>query len=135
MLAAAFSYALYLLLSGDAVRRVGSLRLVAYAMCVSSAACIAQFFVLRPVEMLVQPAPVYWLSLVNAVFCTIFPVYMTMLAVERIGAATTSQAGMIGPASTLFLAAAILDEPITRIQLAGTGLVLAGIYLLSRKKT
>lgn len=135
VLASALCYAIYLLLSGDLVKRVGALRLVAYAMCVSSVACIAQFFVLRPVSMLVQPPDVYWLSLVNAVLCTVFPVYLTMVAVERIGPATTSQAGMIGPVSTLFLAALLLGEPITGIQLAGTVLVLAGIYLLSRKKT
>jgi drug/metabolite transporter (DMT)-like permease len=134
VLGAAVSYGLYLLLSGEQVRRIGSLRLVSYAMVVSSAACIAQFFVLRPASMLVQPAPVYWLSLVNAVFCTIFPVFMTMIAVQRIGAATASQAGMVGPVSTLFLGALILNEPITAIQLAGTVLVLAGIYMLSKKK-
>jgi drug/metabolite transporter (DMT)-like permease len=134
VLGAAVSYGLYLLLSGEMVRRIGSLRLVSYAMCVSSAACIAQFFLLRPASVLVQPMPVYWLSLVNAVFCTIFPVFMTMIAVQRIGAATASQAGMVGPVSTLFLGALILGEPITAVQLAGTVLVLAGIYMLSKKK-
>jgi drug/metabolite transporter (DMT)-like permease len=54
--------------------------------------------------------------------------------VQRIGAATASQAGMIGPVSTLFLGALILGEPITAVQLAGTGLVLAGIYMLSLKR-
>lgn len=135
VLGSALCYAIYLLLSGDLVKRVGALRLVAYAMCVSTVACVAQFFVLRPAAMLIQPADVYWLSLINAVLCTVFPVYLTMLAVERIGPATTSQAGMIGPVSTLFLAALILNEPITGIQLAGTVLVLGGIYLLSKKKT
>jgi drug/metabolite transporter (DMT)-like permease len=135
VLGAALAYAIYLLQSGELVRRIGSTRLVSYAMCVASVACIAQFFVLRPASMLVQPAPVYWLSLVNAVFCTIFPVFMTMAAVKRIGATTASQAGMIGPVSTLFLGALVLDEPITAIQLAGTALVMAGIYLLSKKKT
>jgi drug/metabolite transporter (DMT)-like permease len=135
VLGAALAYAIYLLQSGELVRRIGSTRLVSYAMCVASVACIAQFFVLRPASMLVQPAPVYWLSLVNAVFCTIFPVFMTMAAVKRIGATTASQAGMIGPVSTLFLGALVLDEPITAIQLAGTALVMAGIYLLSTKKT
>lgn len=134
VLASALSYALYLLFSGELVRRVGSMRLVAYAMCVSSVACIGQFFLLRPVSMLIQPAPVYWYSIINALFCTVLPVYMTMVAVERIGATSASQAGMVGPVSTLFLAAIILDEPITGIQLAGTALVLAGIYLLSRKR-
>jgi drug/metabolite transporter (DMT)-like permease len=134
VLGSAIAYALYLLGTGEMVRRIGSLRLVAYAMCVSSVACIGQFFLLRPASMLVQPAEVYWLSLVNGVFCTIFPVFMTMAAVQRIGAATASQAGMIGPVSTLFLGALILGEPVTGVQLAGTGLVLVGIYLLSLKK-
>ncbi|EGF33514.1 transporter of the DMT superfamily [Oxalobacteraceae bacterium IMCC9480] len=134
VLGAAVSYSLYLLASGEMVRRVGVLRLVSYAMCVSSAACIGQFFLLRPAGMLVQPMEVYWLSLFNAFFCTVLPVLMTMFAVARIGAGTASQAGMVGPVSTLFLGAMILDEPITGFQLAGTGLVLAGIYLLSRKK-
>ncbi|MFC0253377.1 DMT family transporter [Massilia consociata] len=133
VLGSALAYAFYLLGSGEMVRRIGSLRLVAYAMCVSSVACIAQFFLLRPASLLVQPAPVYWLSLANAVFCTIFPVFMTMAAVQRIGAATASQAGMIGPVSTLFLGALLLGEPVTAVQLAGTGLVLVGIYLLSLK--
>lgn len=134
VLGSAVSYAIYLLMTGELVRRVGSMRLVAYAMCVSSVACIAQFFLLRPASMLVQPAGVYGLSVVNAVMCTVFPVFLTMAAVARIGAATTSQAGMIGPVSTLFLGALILGEPLTGIQLAGTALVLAGIYLLSRKR-
>jgi drug/metabolite transporter (DMT)-like permease len=133
VLGSAIAYALYLLYSGEMVRRIGSLRLVSYAMCVASAACVAQFLVLRPVALLVQPAPVYWLSLFNAVFCTILPVFMTMIAVKRIGATTASQAGMVGPVSTLFLGALVLGEPITAIQLGGTALVLAGIYLLSKK--
>ncbi len=134
VLGSAIAYAIYLLLSGALVRRVGAMRLVAYAMCASSAACILQFFLLRPASMLAQPLPVYGLSLLNAVLCTVFPVFLTMVAVARIGAAAASQAGMIGPVSTLFLGAAILGEPVTGIQLAGTALVLAGIYLVSRKK-
>lgn len=134
VLGSAMSYAVYLLLSGALVRRVGAMRLVAYAMCASSAACILQFFLLRPSSMLVQPMPVYGLSLLNAVLCTVLPVFMTMIAVARIGASAASQAGMIGPVSTLFMAAAILGEPVTGIQLAGTALVLAGIYLVSRKR-
>ena len=134
VLGSAVSYAIYLLGSGELVRRIGSLRLVSYAMCVSSVACITQFFVLRPAALLIQPAEVYGLSLVNGVFCTILPVFMTMIAVQRIGATTASQAGMIGPVSTLFLGALILGEPITAVQLGGTGLVFAGIYLLSKKK-
>lgn len=135
VLGAAISYAIYLIQSGQLVQRLGSLRLVSYAMCVSSAACIGQFFILRPASMLVQPLAVYSLSIVNAIVCTVLPVFMTMIAVKRIGAATASQAGMIGPVSTLFLGAYFLGEPITSWQMAGTVLVMGGMYLLSVKKT
>ncbi|MFP5390166.1 MAG: DMT family transporter [Gammaproteobacteria bacterium] len=134
VLGSALTYAAYLLGSGEMVRKLGSLRLGAYAMCVSSGACIGQFFLLRPASMLVQPMPVYWLSLANAIFCTVLPVFMTMAAVQRIGAPAASQAGMIGPVSTLFLGALLLGEPITAVQLAGTALVMAGIYMLSKNK-
>jgi drug/metabolite transporter (DMT)-like permease len=134
VLSSAISYALYMMFSGELVKRVGALRLVAYAMCYSTLACVAQFFLLRPVSMLVQPNAVYGLSVVNAIFCTVLPVFLTMIAVSRIGAATTAQAGMVGPVSTLFLGAVLLNEPITAIQLLGTALVLSGIYILSKKR-
>lgn len=133
VLGAAIAYAIYLSQSGQLVVRLGSLRLVSYVMCISSVACIGQFFLLRPVTELNQPSAVLWLSLVNASFCTVLPVFLTMIAVKRIGAASTSQAGMIGPVSTLFLGAIFLNEPITSWQLAGTTLVLGGMYLLSKK--
>lgn len=135
VLGSAIAYALYLLLSGQIVRRVGATRLVAYAMCVSTIPCVGQFFILRPVSELVQPDGVYLLSMINGLFCTVMPVFLTMIAVSRIGAPTAAQAGMVGPVSTLFLGAVLLNEPITGVQLSGTALVLSGIYLLSKKKT
>ncbi|MNS50261.1 EamA-like transporter family protein [compost metagenome] len=135
VLASALSYGVYLILSGELVRRVGSLRLVAYAMCVSTACCVVQYVALgRPLAALAQPAPVMWLSLVNAVFCTVLPVSLTMIAVARIGAPMASQAGMIGPVSTLLLAFWLLGEPITGWQIAGSALVLGGMYLLSSRR-
>lgn len=136
VLASAMSYGVYLILSGELVKRVGSLRLVAYAMCVSTLCCVIQYLVLgRPVAELAQPAPVLWLSVVNAVLCTVLPVSLTMIAVARIGAPMASQAGMIGPVSTLALAFWLLGEPISGVQLIGSALVLSGMYLLSARKT
>lgn len=136
VLGSAMTYAVYLILSGELVQRIGSLRLVAYAMCVSTACCVIQYVALgRPAAELAQPAPVMWLSLVNAVFCTVLPVSMTMVAVARIGAPLASQAGMIGPVSTLLLGFWLLGEPVSGVQLAGSALVLGGMYLLSAKKT
>jgi len=130
--ASAIFYAIYLIASGEAVKRVGALRLVAYAMCVSTVPSVLQFLLLRPAEtLLTQPWPVYWLSLLNAVMCTVLPVSMTMVAVARIGAPLASQAGLIGPVSTLLLGFWLLGEPITAWQLAGGALVMVGMYLLT----
>ena len=129
---AALSYAIYLLLSGELLKRLGSLRLVAYAMCVSTVACLAHFAITNDVSDLVQPRSVYVLSAINAVFCTVVPVYFTMFAIDRVGPASTSQTAMVGPVSLLFLGWWILGEAITPIQIAGTAVVIAGIALLAR---
>ncbi|MGQ0618306.1 MAG: DMT family transporter [Panacagrimonas sp.] len=132
VLAAALLYAIYLLLSGELIRRVGTLRLVSLAMTVSAVASLAQYLLFYPLPQLFQQAaPVWGLSLVNATLCTVLPVFLTMFGVARVGAGNASQAGMIGPVSTLVLAWWLLSEPITGLQVAGTALVMSGVFLLS----
>ncbi len=132
VLGSAICYAVYLVLSGELVKRVGAIRLTSYAMCVSTVAVFIQFVLLNPVEALAQPAEVYWLSLINGVFSTVLPVFATMMAVERIGASRTSLAAMVGPVATIALAYVFLGETVSGWQIAGTALVLTGIYVLSR---
>ncbi len=134
VLGSALSYALYLIGSGELVKRLGPWRLVAYAMSVSTGAVLVHFGIARPWSSLQTVAAVHGLSLFNAVFCTVAPVVLTMLAVARIGAPGAAQAGMIGPVSTLFLGYWLLAEPITLRQLAGSALVLLGMYVLSQKR-
>jgi drug/metabolite transporter (DMT)-like permease len=129
----AVCYAGYLVLSGELVQKVGAIRLTSYAMVVATVAVLLQFIVLRPLGNLAQPAPVLWLSLINGLFCTVLPVFATMLAVARIGAGSTSITAMVGPVSTIALGYVFLGEAITGWQLAGTALVLAGVFVLSRK--
>lgn len=130
----ALTYAVYLIGSGELIRRVGATRLVAYAMTVSSLASLAQFFVVHSPALLVQPMGVYGLSIVHATVNTVLPVFMIMWAVARIGAPLAAQLGMVGPVSVLFLAAWILDEPITILQLMGTVLVMGGIFVLTARR-
>lgn len=132
--ASAVTYALYLVLSGELVHRVGAIRLTSYAILVSAAAVLLQFLLRNPLHALVQPGPVYALSAVNAFFCTVLPAFATMLAIERIGAGHTAMVAMVGPVSTILLARLLLGEPVTGWGLAGTALVLSGVLLLSYRK-
>lgn len=135
VLTAALLYGIYLLYSGELVQRVGSLRLVGIAMSISALASIGQYALLRPIDTLIDQTSTVWsLSLLIASLCTVLPVFLTMFAVERVGAGDASQAQMIGPVSTLFLAWWVLGEAITWLQLAGTALVLTGIWLLSTRR-
>ena len=131
--ASTLSYAVYLVYSGEEVKRLGALRLTGLATSVACVLCILQFLLLRPWHSALEVAPpVLWLSLLNATLCTFAPVLMVMMAIERIGAPMASQAGMIGPLSTIAMSVWILDEAFTAPIAAGTLLVLAGIWLLAR---
>ena len=133
VLLSAVSYAVYLVYSGQLVKRLGSLRLVGLATSVACLLCILQFLLLRPVATAFSVAPeVVWLSLLNAVACTAVPVLLVMMAIERIGAAATAQAGMVGPLSTILLGVWLLGEPFTAWLAAGTVLVIAGIFVFTR---
>ncbi len=57
---------------------------------------------------------------------------MVMMAIERVGATVTAQTGMIGPLSTILMGVVILGEPFTGWIVAGTVLVLTGIWLLAK---
>lgn len=129
--ASALSYAVYLVYSGEVVKRLGSLRLTGLATSVACLFCIAQFALLRPLSAAVAPE-VIWLSVLNATACTFAPVLMVMMAIERIGPTAAAQTGMIGPLSTILMGVLILDEPFTPWIALGTVLVLAGIWLLTR---
>ncbi|MBI5721994.1 MAG: DMT family transporter [Burkholderiales bacterium] len=132
--ASALSYAVYLVYSGQVVNRIGSLRLTGAATSVACVLCIGQFALLRPLAAAEVAEPVLWLSLLNAVACTFVPVLAVMLAIERVGAAVTAQTGMIGPLATVAMGVTLLGEPLNAWIVAGTALVLAGVWLLARSR-
>lgn len=128
----AVSYAIYLVYSGEMVRRLGSLRLVGLATTVACLLCLLQFVVLRPFSAAVVAPEVIWLSILNATLCTAAPVLMVMMAIERVGAGMTAQTGMVGPLSTILMGVWILGEPFTVWVAAGTALVITGIFVFTR---
>ena len=135
VLLSAISYAVYLLYSGQLVQRLGSLRLAGWATSVACVLCIGQFLLLRPLSAAQVAEPVLWLSLLNATVCTALPVVMVMMAIERIGPGLTAQTGMIGPMSTLLMGVFMLGEPFNGWILAGTTLVLGGVFWVTRPVT
>ncbi|HSV34944.1 MAG TPA: DMT family transporter [Ramlibacter sp.] len=132
--ASTVSYAVYLVYSGEMVKRLGALRLVGLATSVACVCCLAQFALLRPLSSAWNVAPqVVWLSVLNATLCTAVPVLLVMMAIERIGPALAAQTGMVGPVATILMGVLILDEPFTAWIAAGTALVIAGVFVVTRR--
>ncbi|WP_298214644.1 DMT family transporter [Acidovorax sp.] len=129
----AITYAFYQAGSEPAIRHLGAARFTALAMLVSTAATLLHFAVTQPVASLAQPAPVYLYALGMAVFSTVLPVFMTSAAIRRIGVSRTALIGTLGPMLTIFFGCWLLDEPLSWSQMAGAGLVLAGVLLISRR--
>jgi drug/metabolite transporter (DMT)-like permease len=130
----ALSYAVYLVLSGQWVKRLGSARLTGWAGSVACVFCIAHFMAFNPLSSAQVAEPVLWLSLLNATACTVAPVWMVMMAIERIGSTLTAQAGMVGPLSTITMGVWLLGEPFTPLLLLGTAFVLAGVWWLAQAR-
>ncbi|HEX5312187.1 DMT family transporter [Aquabacterium sp.] len=138
VLGSALSYALYLMGSGALVQRHGSLWLVGRASSVACVLCMLQWGLVYAatsgeVGRVSQLGWQAWaLSAVNAVFCTALPVWLVMRGVQLLGATSAAQVGMVGPLSTIWMAAWTLGEPITPRLLLGTGTIVIGILLLTR---
>ena len=131
---AALTFAIYILISGHYVVRLGSARYTAYAM---TSACFATGFHFAATHHVVAgldlPTRVYGVVLLMAVFCTVIPAFLLSAGMYRIGANSTSIISSIGPVITLSLAYVLLDERMTTLQLAGTTLVIAGVLIASTR--
>lgn len=130
----ALSYAFYSSGAEIAVQRLGTIRFAALAIIVSSVATQLHFVATQPFSALIQPVEVYVYGAAMALFSTLLPVFWQSAAVRHIGAARTVLIGTLGPMLTIFFAWGLLAEPVSLAQLAGAGLVLAGVLLVSARK-
>ena len=126
---AALTFALYILISGHYVRRLGSTRFTAYVMTSACLATGTHFSATHSLAALDLPARIYGLALLMAVFSTVIPAFLLNAGMRRIGANSTSIISSIGPVFTLFLAYLLLGETLTPMQLARTMLVIAGVVV------
>lgn len=135
ILASALVFACFTIGSGMMVKQIGSTRFTAYTMTVAGTAILIHFFCNSDIQLTEFPLDVYWLTLVMAVFSTVLPAFFMNAGIKRIGASSASIVSSSGPIATLILAYFILHETINATQMAGTFLVLLGVYTVGRVKS
>lgn len=133
--ASALSYAVYLVAGSQLVKRVGSMRFTAYTMIISTFPAVIQFFLMEPLSALQLPGAVWVYAIVMATFSTVLPVFLQAEALHRIGANQFALLGALGPLSTAFLSALGLEERFGPLQSLGAALVIAGVLLVSVKRS
>ncbi|MDT3737024.1 MAG: DMT family transporter [Denitratisoma sp.] len=132
--ASAVSYALFWMGSGHVVARIGAMRLSAFASIFACLFVLGHFAATRPLAALSVPPRAYLDGLALALVSTVLPIWLQAEALRRIGAPTAALVGTLGPVITIFLGWAILGEAMSPSQLAGAGLVIAGVLLVSVRK-
>lgn len=128
------SFALFIVLAGDMIKKVGSTRFTAYGMIAACSGVLAHGLSFGAIEDLQQPQPVYLLAIALAFFCTVIPSFLMNKGISLVGSGNAALIGSIGPIITLLLGALVLHETITSIQLIGAGLVIGGVSLATAKK-
>jgi drug/metabolite transporter (DMT)-like permease len=130
--ASAVAYSGYLIFSQPLILRHGSMRVTSCALVVTAFCALLQFGVTRdPRSLFAQPWQVLALAGATALIATVVPAFLLASGMKRLGTSRASLIATVGPVSTLLLAYWFLDEPLTWLQLAGSSLVLVGIWLVS----
>jgi drug/metabolite transporter (DMT)-like permease len=129
----AFTYALYVVLTGQMVHRVGTIKFSAYAMIAATVPSLIQSYVYDGLNIFNFPKEVYVLTAWMVIAATVIPIFLIVEGIRIVGASNSSIIGFVGPVATIGLASIFLNEKITSLQLLGTAIVLVGVFLISWK--
>lgn len=130
----AITYASYITGSGRMIPQVGAAKFNSYAMSFACAGVILHFFLFGSTSLLHLPVIVYAYSFLMAIFSTVIPSFLIAVAIKRIGPDNSAIVNSVGPVSTIFFAYIFLNENVSAWQLAGTMLILVGVFVIARQK-
>jgi drug/metabolite transporter (DMT)-like permease len=129
----AFTYALYVVGTGELVHRFGTIKFTSYAMMAATVPALVQSYFYNGMDIFHFQPQVYHLTFWLAIVSTVIPVFLIIEGIRIVGANNSSIIGFSGPIATIFLGAIFLGEKVTILQLLGTAIVLIGISLITLK--
>ena len=132
---AAFSFSFYILFSTRIINQIGSLWFTSLAISVSSAFVLLYYGISLDWANLEISNKAWLWVIALAIFSTVLPSFMVSEALAIIGSTKASIVGTLGPIITIIIATFTLHEPFTVEHAMGTILVIAGVMLLTIKKT
>jgi drug/metabolite transporter (DMT)-like permease len=129
----AIAYAGYQILAKPLIDRMGAQLFTSIAMSGAGPAVLLHFVATHPVaDLAVSPAALPLMLAIGTV-STVLPAYCISGAIGMIGPERTAVIGNVSPVVTITLAVTVLGEPFTIWHAVGTALVLAGVWLFTRR--
>lgn len=131
-------YAIYLVLSGQLVQKIGGIRMNLYGMSVASLAMLIYLGIKQStgvsVNLLTFQPTVYGLFFVITVVATVIPFILLLEGIKRIGAERGAIISMAGPVLTIVFGTFFLGEQLSLIQWTGCLIVLVTISFVEWQK-
>jgi len=134
VLAAAITYASYIVGSGWLIPKFGSVRFTTLCMLVSATFIIGHFVAVSDVDIFSFEKELYLICLAMGLLSTVLASFMVSESIKLIGAPNFGILGSIGPISTIVMAYLFLGEKMTLIQWFGAFIVIGGVMMVARKK-
>jgi drug/metabolite transporter (DMT)-like permease len=133
VLISAMTFAGYVIGSEHAMRTFSSSLFTAVAMVAAGCAMAVHYVLFNsPAHLLQLSCSVYGWCAVTAIVFTVLPSFMMSAGVRNIGSAKAGALGMVGPVATVLIAASILGETISALQIVGLIVVVSGVYRLHK---
>jgi drug/metabolite transporter (DMT)-like permease len=133
VLASAMTFAIYVVGGERYMRSMSSMLFTATAMLGACGMMTVHYVTFNsPPDLLQFSLNVYGWCLLLAVLFTVVPAFMLAAGILRIGSAKAGGIGMIGPLGTLLIAALVLGEAVTFMQVAGFVVVVFAIHRLHK---
>ncbi len=130
---AACTYSVYVVLTGEYVHKIGSAKFTCYAMMAASVPALIQSTIHNDMDIFNYPTEVYSLAIAMVLVATVIPTFLIVEGIRLVGANNSGIIGAVGPVSMIGLAYIYLGEQISAMQLIGTAIVLAGVFLITWK--
>lgn len=133
VLLSATAFACYVIGSEHYMRMLSSALFTSIAMLAAGVAMCAHYFLFNsPARLFQLSGSIYGWSLVNAIAFSVLPAFMMSAGVRKIGSAKSGGLGMVGPLATLVIAASVLGETITSLQVIGFLVVVFAMHRIHR---
>jgi len=134
VLGSAIAFAVFVVLSGKYIAKVGSVRFTSISMLGATVAVCLHYLFNATSGLGEYQNQTYGLIFILALFCTVLPSYFINMGIKRIGAPRAAIISTISPVFTVIMAYAFLGEVSTTMHMVGFTLVILGIATISLAK-